>query len=145
MPSPVDTLNGDQCNATLTNSALSPPAWKALILSGTAYGETPKYSSDYWRFIKYSWGGLQILWIREGIDGRDRLGITLAHFLGGGLSRKAHTAGTLEGGGGSKIKCWHADTFKGRGGRVETKSKYCCKIFEIIIKVMNFFLNHALS
>ena len=37
-----------------------------------------------------------------------------------------------------------ADTLKVRGGRVETLSKYCCKILEIINKLMNFFMNHGL-
>ena len=46
----------------------------------------------------------------------------------GGLSQNADTA----------------DTLKGRGGRVETYRKYCCKILEIINKLMNFFLSHAL-
>ena len=31
-----------------------------------------------------------------------------------------------------------------RGGRVETLSKYWCKILEIINKLMNFFMNHGL-
>ena len=33
---------------------------------------------------------------------------------------------------------------RGRGFSVETKSKYCCKILEILNKLMNFFLNHGL-
>ena len=33
---------------------------------------------------------------------------------------------------------------KGRRGRVETCSKYCCKILEIMNKLMNFFMNHGL-
>ena len=33
---------------------------------------------------------------------------------------------------------------KGRRGRVETYSKYCCKILDIINKLINFFLNHGL-
>ena len=31
-----------------------------------------------------------------------------------------------------------------RGGRLETLSKYCCKILEIMNKLMNFFMNHGL-
>ena len=36
---------------------------------------------------------------------------------------------------------WH---FEGEGGRVETLSKYCCKMLEMFNKLMNFFRNHAL-
>ena len=39
---------------------------------------------------------------------------------------------------------WHADTLKGRGGRVKTYSKYCCYILKLINKLVNYFLNHAL-
>ena len=39
----------------------------------------------------------------------------------------------------SKPKCWYADTLKEKGGTVETNSKYCCKILEIINKLINFF------
>ena len=46
--------------------------------------------------------------------------------------------------GGSKPKWWCADTLKVRGGRLETLSKYCCKILEIMNKLMNFFMNHGL-
>ena len=31
-----------------------------------------------------------------------------------------------------------------RDGRLETLSKYCCKILEIMNKLMNFFMNHGL-
>ena len=62
----------------------------------------------------------------------------------GGLSQNADIADALEGGGGSKPKCGHAATLRGRGGRVETWSKYCCKILEIINKLLNFFMNHDL-
>ena len=47
------------------------------------------------------------------------------------LSHNADTADTLEGFGGSKPKCKHADTLWGKGGRAETWCKYCCKIIEI--------------
>ena len=46
---------------------------------------------------------------------------------GGGLSPDADKPDTLEGGG-CKPKCWHTDTFKEKGGRVETYDKYCCEI-----------------
>ena len=36
------------------------------------------------------------------------------------------------------------DTLKVRGGKVETLSKYCFKILEIIDKQMNIFINHGL-
>ena len=32
-----------------------------------------------------------------------------------------------------------------RGGRIETLSKYRCKLLEIINRLMNFFLNHGLN
>ena len=38
----------------------------------------------------------------------------------------------------------NADTLKGRGRRVETKSRYGRKILEIINKLKNFFLNCGL-
>ena len=61
----------------------------------------------------------------------------------------------------SDPKCWHCWCFGGRWGitsqnddmltlwregvwRVETQSKYCCKILKIINKLMNFFLNHII-
>ena len=47
-------------------------------------------------------------------------------------------------GGGGPSKWWCADTLKVRGGRLETLSKYCCRILEIMNKLMNFFMNHSL-
>ena len=43
-----------------------------------------------------------------------------------------------------KAKWWCSDTLKVRGGRVETLSKYCCKVHEFINKMINFFMNHGL-
>ena len=47
------------------------------------------------------------------------------------------------GGKGSSQNADTTDTFQERGGGVETRSKYYCKMLEIINKKMNFFLNHA--
>jgi len=67
-------------------------------------------------------------------------------FVGmGGLSQNADTADALKGVGRSEPKFLDADILKGRHGIVKTKSKYCYKIIEIIIKLMNFFLNDAVN
>ena len=39
------------------------------------------------------------------------------------------------------MMCWH---FEGEGWKVETLSKYCCKILHIIKKLKNFFGNYGL-
>ena len=59
--------------------------------------------------------------------------------LRGDLREHSSIMSTVFLGGRSEPKCWHADTLKGRCGRVETKSKYCCKILQIINKLMHFF------
>ena len=63
---------------------------------------------------------------------RERLNITSPCLgWGWGVRAKKLTADALEGG--HKPKLLHADTFKGRDGRVETYIKYCCKILVILV------------
>ena len=77
---------------------------------------------------------------------RERSSITSARFGGvGGLSQNADTADALEGGWGGLSQ--NADMLtlgRERVGEFKHRASICGQILEVINKVMNFFLNHAL-